>query len=78
MNKQKIKRILGKSNFGRSLLIFHRAYHDPQYWQWYENPHNIFNIQEFGPLNSGKVLFVINKLKKGSGFFSVGARHAAA
>ena len=69
MVKQNIKKLLEKSNFGRSMLIFHRAYNDPQYQKWLEDPHNIFKIKEFGSLNSGKVLFVINELKKGSGFF---------
>lgn len=68
MDKKKIKQYLEKSSFGRSMLIFNRACHDPQFLQWYLD-HNIFRIQEFGSLNSGKVLFVINNLQKGSGFF---------
>ena len=71
ISKEKIKNILTKTRLGRGLLAFKRVYRYDEYWKWLSDfyEHNIFKFQEFGPLNSDKVLYVINELKSGSGFF---------
>lgn len=68
MMKQKIKIYLKKNKYVRAALIFRNAYQEPEYYRQCLG-HKFFNFQEYGPLNSGKILYVINELRRGSGFF---------
>ena len=66
--KEKIKSMKCMQDF----LVIYRLHKIPEYKKWckdYTDCHSIFKFYEYGTLNDGKVLYVINNFNPSSGFF---------
>ena len=67
-----IKQLLKKTRIGQALVAFKSVYHFDEYRVWfkdYADCHTIFKFHEYGTLNDGKALYIINNFNPSSGFF---------
>lgn len=67
-----IKQAIKKTRFGQAFTAFKRVYRSEEYRQWfhdYTDCHSVFKFYEYGTLNDGNVLYVINDFNPSSGFF---------
>ena len=67
-----LKQRLLKTRFGKLLRIIKNMCMSEDFRKWqtdYFESHSVFKFQEYGALNDGKVLYVINNFNPSSGFF---------
>lgn len=67
-----VKESIKKTRIGQALLALKRVYCSDEYRHWFHDfadCHTIFKFHEYGTLNDGNVLYVINHFQPSSGFF---------
>ncbi len=67
-----IKQAIKKTKFGQALVAIKKVYRSDEYRQWFHDfadCHSVFKFYEYGALNDGNALYVINNLNPSSGFF---------